>query len=93
MCEYLLERFGNHAVFVGLRYQIARLIGIERLNRSKVRWILEHDVIAGIEEDLRDQIQALLRAVHDQHVGGSYSASEFFVIRSATQRASPGFLR
>ena len=37
--EHALERFRNRAVFVGIDRQIARLIGIERLNRSEVRWI------------------------------------------------------
>ena len=69
--EDALERFRDEPVLVGIDRQIAALIGVEGLNRAEIRRIFEHDVIAGIEEDFTDQIEALLRPVDDRDASDS----------------------
>ena len=76
MVEHALERLGNDAAVVGLHGKIARLIGVERLNGAEIRRVFEDDVIAGIDEDLSDQIEALLRAVDDEDAVGAKGAVE-----------------
>ena len=60
MRELVLERLRHHAVFVGVDCEIACLIRIERMDRAQIRRILQHHVVARIDQYLGDQIQALL---------------------------------
>ena len=60
----------HDAVLVGFNREIARLIGVERLNCAQIRWMFADDVVARIEEDLADQIEPLLRTVDDQNLRG-----------------------
>ena len=41
---------------------------VERLQRAQVRWTLDEDAIAAIDEQLGDEVQRLLRPRSDQHV-------------------------
>ena len=41
---------------------------VERLQRAQIRWTLDQDAIAAIDEQLGDQVQRLLRPRGDQHV-------------------------
>ena len=74
--EHALQRVGNQSLFVGIDREIARLICVEGLNRAEIRRIFQYDVIAGIEKDLSDQVETLLRTVDDLNALGIENAPE-----------------
>ena len=68
--ERLLQLFDEHAVVVDLDRQEPWLIGAERGEGADVGGRLDRDHVAGIDEDLADEIERLLRAGRDDHVVG-----------------------
>ena len=49
-----------------------RLVQAEGLDRAEVAGRLDRDGVAGVDEALRDEVEALLRAVHDLDVRGGH---------------------
>ena len=68
--EDALQVVGVHPVVVGADRGVGRLARVERDQRAEERRVLgDHDV-AGVEDELGDEVQALLRTLEDQHVRG-----------------------
>src|SRR5580700_1870235 len=61
--EHVLERVRHDAVFIGFYREIARLIGVEGLNRAEVCRMLADHVVARIEKNLPNEVETLLRSV------------------------------
>ena len=70
MDEELLELVDDHAVVVEVDLEVAGLVRAERRERADVGGRLHDDLVARVEEDLRDQVQGLLRAGRDHEVLG-----------------------
>src|SRR5439155_19009352 len=65
-CDEPLERVRTRALGVPRRREKLRAERPEHLRRPRIRRLLDRDDVPGIDERARDEIETLLRAVHDQ---------------------------
>jgi hypothetical protein len=59
-----------HAVAVHLDLHDVGLVGAERGHRARVRRRLGEDHVAGVDQRLADEVDHLLAAGRDEHIGG-----------------------
>ncbi|MNX72392.1 hypothetical protein D3C86_1037460 [compost metagenome] len=59
--KHVLERLGDHALVIRFDHQVLGLVGVEGLEGAEVGGALHDHQIARIEQDLRHQVQGLLR--------------------------------
>src|SRR5437764_1239800 len=69
-CKRLLQPRGVDAGIVGWDGVKRWLVQPERLDRGDVSWLFDDHVVAAIEQELAEQIKALLRAVDDHDAIG-----------------------
>ena len=62
------EILGAHPLFIDIDRQVFGLVGIPGLKRPEIGWTLDQYMIAGVEENLADEIECLLRSARDQDV-------------------------
>ena len=68
--EDLVQLFHDHAVLIGGDGDEVGLILLEGVDRAEIARALEHDVVARVEEELAQEVQALLAAGGDEDVAG-----------------------
>ncbi|CFN92171.1 Uncharacterised protein [Bordetella pertussis] len=64
------QLFGVEAVLVHVDRQQARAGGREAVSRHQVTGVLEDEVVAGIQQQPRAQVDGLLRTLHDEDLSG-----------------------
>ena len=68
MLQHFFKLVNAHALVVAVDGNKTRLVTAEGLNRRKVTRVLDYDRVAGFQENLADEIDALLRARRYHHV-------------------------